>query len=71
MTQPLDRVLRPREVVKIVGISRSTLWRYVVAGKFPKPVKPTPSTIGWCQSDMSRWLAQRRAEAGLPEQTSA
>jgi prophage regulatory protein len=65
--QPLDRILRPREVAQLTGLARTTLWRGVRAGTFPKPVRLTPSTIGWCQADLARWLAERRAAAGLPE----
>jgi prophage regulatory protein len=65
--QLLDRILRPREVTEVTGLSRTTIWRGVIAGTFPKPVRLTPSTIGWCQTDVSNWLAGRRAAAGLPE----
>ena len=65
--QPLDRILRPREVAQLTGLARTTLWRGVRAGTFPKPVRLTPSTIGWCQTDLVHWLAERRIAAGLPE----
>ena len=65
--QPFDRILRPREVAQVTGLARTTIWRGVKAGTFPKPVRLTPSTIGWCQTDLAHWLAERRAAAGLPE----
>jgi prophage regulatory protein len=65
--QLLDRILRPREVTEVTGLSRTTIWRGVHAGWFPKPIRLTSSTIGWCQADVARWLAGRRAAAGLPE----
>jgi prophage regulatory protein len=65
--QPLDQILRPAEVIKITGLCRTTLWRAVRAGTFPKPVRLTAITIGWCQTDLVHWLAERRAAAGLPE----
>jgi prophage regulatory protein len=68
MTQQFfDRILRPREVTEVTGLSRTTIWRGVIAGTFPKPVRLTPSTIGWCQTDLAHWLAERRAAAGLTE----
>jgi prophage regulatory protein len=67
MTQQyIDRILRPREVTEVTGLSRTTIWRGVNAGTFPKPVRLTPSAIGWCEADVARWLAGRRAAAGLP-----
>jgi len=65
--QLLDRILRPREVTEVTGLSRTTIWRGVNAGTFPKPVRLTASTIGWCQTDLAHWLAERRAAAGLSE----
>jgi prophage regulatory protein len=65
--QLVDQILRPRDVIRITGLGRTTLWRGVKAGTFPRPVRLTSSTIGWCQTDLARWLAERRAAAGLPE----
>jgi prophage regulatory protein len=65
--QFLDRILRPREVLELEGISRTTLWRLVKAGAYPKPVQITPNTIGWFRSDVARHQAELRAAAGLPE----
>jgi prophage regulatory protein len=71
MTQQLiDRILRPREVARITGLSRTTIWRGVNAGTFPRPVRITSSTIGWCQTDVADWLAKLRAVAGLPDANS-
>jgi prophage regulatory protein len=66
-TKPLDRILREPEVKRATGLSRTTRWRGVRVGTFPKPVKITSTTIGWYQTDVARWLAERRAAAGLPE----
>ncbi len=30
--------LRPRQVLEMIGVSRTTLWRMVQAGSFPRPV---------------------------------
>jgi prophage regulatory protein len=67
MSKNLDRILREPEVQRTTGLSRTTRWRGVKAGTFPKPVKLTASTIGWYQTDVAHWLAERRAAAGLPE----
>ena len=66
-TKPLDRILREAEVQRATGLSRTTRWRGVKAGTFPKPIKLTRNTIGWCQTDVACWVAERRAAAGLSE----
>jgi prophage regulatory protein len=63
----LDQILRSREVLELEGISRTTLWRRVKAGAYPRPVQITPNTIGWFRSDVARHQAELRAAAGLPE----
>ncbi|MBR0749115.1 AlpA family phage regulatory protein [Bradyrhizobium japonicum] len=66
--QAVDQILRPREVIKLTGLSRTTLWRGVSAGTFPRPVRLTSGTIGWCQADVAEWQAKLRAAAGLPDE---
>lgn len=50
----LDRILREQEVKSLTGLSRATRWRGVRDGWFPRPVRPTPATMGWFQSDIVR-----------------
>ena len=38
-------------------IDRSTLWRWVKEGRFPKPVKIGPNTTAWRAEDVRRFLA--------------
>jgi prophage regulatory protein len=66
----LDEILRIGEVCKSRKISRTTLWRLVKAGKFPPPVKITPSISGFFRSDLVRHQAELRAAAGLPDTNS-
>jgi len=71
MSKPsVDRILRPREVIKLTGLSRTTIWRGVSAGTFPRPVRLTSSTIGWCEGDVADWLTKLRQAAGLPDMNS-
>ena len=55
----LERVLRMRGVVRRVGLSRSTIDRLVRCGKFPGPIRLSPTTVGWRIEDIDRWLADR------------
>ncbi|MFL6602932.1 MAG: helix-turn-helix transcriptional regulator [Steroidobacteraceae bacterium] len=53
----LDR-LTVREVLKVVPINRSTLFRWVNSGRFPKRHKAG----GWLRSDIERWLTEHEDE---------
>ena len=58
-----DRMLRPPEVMSVMGWSRTTLWRRVRAGAFPPPVELGPNSIGWLES----WV--NVARDALPRRT--
>ena len=58
-----DRMLRPPEVMSVMGWSRTTLWRRVRAGDFPAPVELGPNSIGWRES----WV--NGARDSLPRRT--
>ncbi|WP_306155246.1 AlpA family transcriptional regulator, partial [Roseovarius sp. MMSF_3281] len=48
-----------KDVQKITGLSRSTIYRHINAGTFPAPVKLTERLIGWHSSTISDWMASR------------
>ncbi|MYK69064.1 MAG: AlpA family transcriptional regulator [Gammaproteobacteria bacterium] len=56
-----DRILRPREVCRAIGLSRTTLWRRVRDGQFPKPLRQGPNAVGWRASAIDEWLDSREA----------
>ncbi|MDD4273389.1 MAG: AlpA family phage regulatory protein [Desulfobacter postgatei] len=49
------RILRRREVLKIVGVSTTTLWRMEKAGRFPKRVSLGPNCSGWISEEIDNW----------------
>ena len=53
------RVLRLDEVVARVGLSKSTLWRYIKDGYFPKPIKLGPRATGWIEQEIEDWISSR------------
>ena len=53
------RVLRLHEVVTRVGLSKSTLWRYIKDGEFPAPIKLGPRASGWIEHEIDDWIASR------------
>ena len=51
-----DKLLRRREVEEVTGMSRSTIYRKMDVGLFPRPVKIGPSAVRWKESDIETWL---------------
>ncbi len=51
-----DRILRIGTVLKLTGLSRSTLYRKVQRGQFPKQIKLSERCAGWRQSSVHAWM---------------
>ena len=54
-----NQMLRAPEVMARTGLSRVTIWRRVRAGTFPAPVELGENSIGWPESEIAGWLANR------------
>ena len=61
---PKIRILRLPEVMKMVGLSRSQIYRMVAAAIFPAPVQIGLRAVGWRESDVRRWLESRPTTNG-------
>lgn len=51
-----DRILRIRTVLQLTGLSRSTLYRKVQRGEFPRQIKLSERCAGWRQSAVNAWM---------------
>ena len=55
MSEP-DRILRIRTVLHRTGLSRSTLYRKMADGSFPRQVRIGEHSAGWRESAINRWM---------------
>lgn len=53
------RYIREKDLLKILPISKSTLWRKVAAEEFPKPIKLSQKITAWKTSDVDDWFAEQ------------
>ena len=44
------------------GLSRTTIYRWRVAGRFPQAVRLGTRTVGWIESELEAWIVERMAE---------
>ncbi|SFJ91479.1 transcriptional regulator, AlpA family [Sphingomonas sp. NFR04] len=51
-----DRILRIKAVMALTGLTRSTLYRKMDAGTFPKNTRISARCVGWRESAVSEWL---------------
>ena len=61
----MGRILRVDEVLEFLGISRSSLYRYIKTGHIPAPVQIGPGRVGWPEAVLTEWQATRVKEAGI------
>ena len=54
-----DMLLRRQEVERIVGLSRSSIYRLMQDEDFPRPVRVGRSAVRWRASDIKAWLETR------------
>ncbi|OZB36173.1 MAG: hypothetical protein B7X44_07170 [Halothiobacillus sp. 15-55-196] len=62
--QHLDPIHRLPSVKTLTGLSRSSIYRLIADGKFPKPIKLGERAIGWKQDDLEAWLESRPTSNG-------
>jgi prophage regulatory protein len=63
-----QKVFRRREVEKVTGLSRSTLYEEIAEGRFPKPINIGTRAVAWLETEVEAWqkarIAERDAKAG-------
>ncbi|RME80591.1 MAG: AlpA family phage regulatory protein [Zetaproteobacteria bacterium] len=53
----MERIfLRVNDIIQMLGISRSTWWRWVRAGKAPQPIHLSPRCTVWRAEDIQKWV---------------
>ena len=66
-TNSQDRLLRLLEVKTLTGYSRSSIYRKMQDGSFPRPLKMGARAVGWQESEIVTWRAAcPRADGDTP-----
>ena len=69
----LDRFLKRKEVEAATGYSRSSIYRLIELGEFPRPIAFTARSVRWRESDVAAWQQRKiqQAEQTLELQAAA
>ena len=57
----MEALLRQRDLMEIMNVSRATLWRMLRYQNFPKPVV-LMGCKRWRREDLESWLEARKSE---------
>ncbi len=55
------RILRLKEVQRMTGLSRSTIYAEIAKGNFPKQIQLTGArSVGWYEEAVVQWIESRQ-----------
>ncbi len=52
-------ILRRKQVEARTRLARSTIYHHIKAGTFPRSIPLGPRAVGWLESDVNNWIAER------------
>lgn len=55
-----ERLVRLSEVVERVGLGKSSIYKRMEEGTFPRPLSLGPNTVRWRSSDIDAWISNLR-----------
>ncbi|MGF6095731.1 helix-turn-helix transcriptional regulator [Pseudomonas sp. 18175] len=67
---PLCGFLRQVQVLALIPVSKSTLWRRVQAGSFPAPLKLSERVTVWRAEDVQAWMQAQGGDSSFNQTRS-
>jgi len=52
------RLIRINDVMDRTSLARSTVYKYISLGQFPKPIKLGTRAVAWVESEIEAWVQQ-------------
>lgn len=65
------RLIRLKEVMQLTGLARSTIYKYLAEGLFPKPVSLGDRCVAWVEKEVHDWILVRIEVRDLAEKAAA
>lgn len=56
------RLLKIRDVISRVGLSKPTIYLRIKEGTFPRQVTLGPKSVAWIEGEVNDWIAAKMAE---------
>ena len=58
----LPPMLHRAQVLELLGVSASTLKRYMQGGGFPRPIRPSPKVHLWPRDEVTQYFENLKRE---------
>lgn len=59
------KIIRLKQVIDATGLARSTIYKYITEGIFPKPVPLGDRCVGWLENEIQSWIMARVEERDM------
>ena len=53
------KLMKLKAVMDCTGLARSTVYKFIAEGRFPKPVKLGVRMVAWVESEIQEWIQDR------------
>ena len=64
ITMKQTHIYRLPDILKVTGLSSSTIWRLEKANQFPRRFKISPGAVGWRSHEINAWIDQKVEVSG-------
>jgi prophage regulatory protein len=51
-----EQLMKRRHVEEMTGFSRTTIYRLMSEGTFPRPLRTGENSVRWRMSDLQKWM---------------
>lgn len=59
---PNIKLIRLKDIIDSTGLARSTIYKYIDKGIFPKAVRLGGRAVAWVESEVQKWILERIAQ---------
>lgn len=56
------QILRLKKVMDMTGLGRSSIYKFISEGSFPRPVSLGDRAVGWLAVEIEEWIMARVEE---------
>lgn len=53
------KLIKLKAVMDCTGLARSTVYKFIAEGRFPKPVKLGVRMVAWVESEIQQWILDK------------
>ena len=53
------RLIKLKDVMHNTGLARSTIYKYISEGNFPKPVSLGERAVAWVEGEVQEWILDK------------